>query len=301
MDKEQARFILRSFRPDGADCGDADFAEALKLAAEDLELNEWLAAERAFDASFSRALGSVDLPPGLRDDILACLAAGRGDLPQAEDPLDATLIGAVAAIRVPSSLRDETLAAMELTAASVVRPGFPWRRLALPVAAAAGVAFALVLNRPTDTQDSLPPLAAGAEPVPLELVQAGFIRTFESPLFHLDARRDDHRELVEHLRARKLPCMSTLPPGLRNAKGVGCRELIIDGKQGSLLCFDEQENGTVHLVIFRSEDVRCGGLPRCGSPRFVRDGNWSVARWTADGNVFVLLGNTEVDRLKSIF
>jgi len=57
MDKEQAKFILRSFRPDGSDVNDKDFSEALALAMEDRELGEWLAAERAFDASLADALG----------------------------------------------------------------------------------------------------------------------------------------------------------------------------------------------------------------------------------------------------
>ena len=75
MDKEEARFILRSFRPDGADVNDADFAEALALAMENRELGEWLASERAFDAAFAKALGSIDLPEHLREDIIACLPA----------------------------------------------------------------------------------------------------------------------------------------------------------------------------------------------------------------------------------
>ena len=84
MDKEQARFILRSFRPDGADVDDKDFAEALALATENRELGEWLADERAFDAAFAKALSSVELPETLRQDILGCLAGERGDFPQAE-------------------------------------------------------------------------------------------------------------------------------------------------------------------------------------------------------------------------
>jgi hypothetical protein len=35
--------ILGSYRPDGADASDPDFAEALHLAAADRELGEWLA------------------------------------------------------------------------------------------------------------------------------------------------------------------------------------------------------------------------------------------------------------------
>ncbi|MEI7928288.1 MAG: hypothetical protein WCH40_07030 [Verrucomicrobiales bacterium] len=56
MNKEQARFILHSFRPDGADAADSDFAQALHLAAEDRELGEWLARERARDAEVSRGI-----------------------------------------------------------------------------------------------------------------------------------------------------------------------------------------------------------------------------------------------------
>ena len=116
MDKEQARFILRSFRPDGADAGDPDFAEALKLAMENRELGEWLASERAFDAAFASALVTVDLPELLREDILACLAVERGDFPQAEDRHDARLIGAFASIQPPASLRESVIAAMDRTA-----------------------------------------------------------------------------------------------------------------------------------------------------------------------------------------
>ena len=34
MDKEEARFILRCFRPDGADAGNPDFAEAVTAAGD---------------------------------------------------------------------------------------------------------------------------------------------------------------------------------------------------------------------------------------------------------------------------
>jgi len=63
MDKEEARFILRCFRPDGADAENPDFAEALAWAAKDRELGEWLARERARDADFASALSSVSRKP----------------------------------------------------------------------------------------------------------------------------------------------------------------------------------------------------------------------------------------------
>ena len=187
MDKEQARFILRSFRPDGADVEDSDFTGALKLALENRELGEWLANERAFDAGFAKALGSVNFPENLRDDILACLAGERGDFPQAESPRDAAWIAALATIHPPTCLRDELLAAMGRTAPSAVVAGkiSIFRRAAFPFAAAAGIALAFFITRSANT--TVVPTGM----LPIEAVQAGFIRSYESPLFRLDEKRDD--------------------------------------------------------------------------------------------------------------
>jgi hypothetical protein len=296
MDKEHARLILRSFRPDGADVDDRDFAEALALAHSDRELGEWLANERAFDARFARALSAVHLPETLRADILRSLAVERGDFPQAEDAADAALIGALASIHPPPGLRGEIIAAMQLSVASNKKsPGF--RRFALPFAAAAGVAFAFFLTRGEE------PSAKGAslnQPLPVDVVQAGFIRAFESPLFSLDEQREDHQVLIEHLKSKKLPCPGCLPPGLANVKGIGCRELVIDGRRGSLVCFDEREAGTVHLVIFRREDV-AGELPTRDSPEFATKGGWAAARWEDDRNVFILFGHTGIEKLAALF
>jgi hypothetical protein len=295
MDKEQARFILRSFRPDGADGNDADFASALALAIADRDLGEWLAEERAFDAAFAKALCSVELPETLREDILGCLAGERGDFPQAEDGRDVVLIGALASIQPPPRLREEILTAMDRSAAGS-RAKLPvWQRFGMPMAAAAGVALAFFLTR-----GETPKTAANPGPVPVDVVQAGFIQAFESPLFSLDEQREDHQALITHLKSRKLPCPGCLPPGLANVKGIGCRELVIDGKRGSLVCFDERENGTVHLVIFRREDV-CGSLPKRESPDFAQKGHWAAARWEDDRNVFILIGNTDVRKLAALF
>src|SRR5262245_6410082 len=121
MDKEEARFILRCFRPDGADAENPDFAEALAWAAKDRELGEWLARERAQDADFATALNSVGIPPVLREEILVSLAMERGAAAMYPDSFDASVIGAMAGICPPSSLRGEILSAMERTAAEPVK------------------------------------------------------------------------------------------------------------------------------------------------------------------------------------
>jgi hypothetical protein len=296
VDKEQARFILRSFRPDGSDGSDPEFAEALKLAHEDIELGQWLANERTFDAAFAAALAGVTLPPALGNTILTALAIKRGDTPQAADPLDAAMIGALASLQPPLALRGEVLAGMKSTARPDRRPVSSWRRAAIPLAAAAGIALALVITR----RQVSPPLVRNA-PLPVEVVETGFIRAFESPRFALDETLEDHRVLITHLKQRKLPCPCCLPRGLANVKGIGCRELVINGKSGSLLCFDAREEGIVHLIIFRREDVR-GELPQRQSPAYSQSGSWSVARWADDERAFFLLGkDTNTTKLAALF
>ncbi len=297
MDKEQARFILRSFRPDGADVGDPDFAEALKFAMENRELGEWLAHERAFDAAFANALSSIDLPENLRTDIIACLAAERGDFPPTEESQDAAWIVALASVQPPESLREEVLAAMERTVTHerVAPPLSIFRRLAIPLAAAAGIALAFLVTRPT-----APTAVARNRTVPIEVVKASFVKTYESPTFDLEEKREDPRMLVQHLQERELPCPGCLPRGLRDVKGIGCRELEVDGKRGSLICFKVGNCGVVHIVIFRREDVS-GDFPEGTFPTFDRQGDWASARWQDDRNVFIMMSNTQGDKLPELF
>lgn len=294
MDKEQARFILRGFRPDGADAGDPDFADALKLALENRELGEWLAHERAFDAAFANALDTVDLPENLREDILACLAVERGDFPQAEDATDASWIGALASIHPPAGLRDGVLAAMDRTLVPDGKVSI-FRRMSIPLAAAAGIALAFLITRPEK-----PTAVAQAPRIPIEAVQAGFIRTFESPGFDLEEKNPQHLTLIRHLEDSGLPCPSCLPPGLEKVAGLGCRELVIDGKRGSLICFNRGEDGVVHLVIFRREDLE-GKLPGKKHPDFSTRGDWATARWEDGSNVMMLIGRTKVENLTALF
>lgn len=320
MDKEEARFILRCFRPDGADAGNPDFAEALAWAAKDRELGEWLAHERSRDADFAIALNAVTIPGDLREEILAGLALERGDLTPRPDAFDTSVIGAMASICPPAGLRCEILAAMQRTAQP--RRSWKWTWLwGAPLAAAAGIAFAFVASRPDTVTtvpgnlvDASPPEEVrvtapqellqnvGAIPISINKVETGFINTYEDPGFTLDLKNPDHHALFEHLKSARLPCPNAcLPKGLKEVPGLGCRELKIDGKRGALVCFKE-ENDLVHLVAFKRCDVRCK-LPQKGEPDFSKHGKWSVARWADDEWVYVLMGENNIDakRLKDLF
>jgi hypothetical protein len=302
MDKTQARFILDSFRPDGADALDPDFAEALALAMTDRELGDWLAHERALDTAFADALATVDLPETLRSGILACLAAERVAFPRAENVSDASWIGALASLQTPPALRDQVLAAMDRTIAKAVPAPKNVRKFPrfwpvwVPLAAAAGIALALGLPRAV-----APSVVVRTHvTVPISAVEAGFVQAIESPKFQLEEKTPDHMALVAHLRDRGLPCPRCLPPGLRSVAGFGCRELMVDGVRGSLICFDLGTDGLVHLVIFQREDVR-GDFPKLTDPRFVSNGGWATAMWADKARVYLALSRADSEKLAALF
>ncbi len=71
MNNNEARFLLRAYRPGGRDAADPAFASALAQARSDPALGAWFAREQAFDAAVAEKLRAVAPPPGLREAILA--------------------------------------------------------------------------------------------------------------------------------------------------------------------------------------------------------------------------------------
>jgi len=71
MNNEQAKFILRAYRPGGRDAGDAIFGAALQQAQLDPALGAWFAREQALDAAVAAKVRAVAPPAGLREAILA--------------------------------------------------------------------------------------------------------------------------------------------------------------------------------------------------------------------------------------
>lgn len=298
MDKEKAKFILESFRPDGADVADADFAEALRLATTDRELGEWLMSERAFDAEFAEALARVELPHGLRERVLLSMVQDLGDVPKLDIHKESEMISAFAGIDVPGGLRERILVTMEQTAkARTGEKNWTWAKFSIPLAAAAGIAFAFLLLREDSSPDAT---VAKVDNITISAVADGFVRTIESPIFSLDVHNEDKSILFAELRDKGLPVADAdLPPGLESLKGLGCRELVVDGKRGTLVCL-YTDQGTVHLVTFRLSDVS-GDLPRIVTPDFSEEREWTMAQWKDDKNAYTLIGRKSVGDLDRFF
>jgi hypothetical protein len=59
MDNEEAKFILRAYRPNGADAGDAKFCAALEQAKRDPELARWFERELALDKTVAGKVRAI--------------------------------------------------------------------------------------------------------------------------------------------------------------------------------------------------------------------------------------------------
>lgn len=307
MDKDQAQFILESFRPDGADAVDADFAEALQLAAEDRELGEWLANERATDATFAAALCEVEIPEELRQHILAVMRGESPIDPEVDSAMDEVVCGAMSKVQPPSGLRDQIIAAMEIqlgqddkVTAMSAQPSsrssskkagwrFGWPKMAAIAAAVAlGAFFAFQMTTHHEENSRI-----SSHDVQVE---AGRMLNAS---FELDVKNTSREKMNTWLVSHELPTPSSLPASIQRMKSLGCKKISLpDGKEAALICFMKDDGGMIHLVIVKNNDVTDRDLPSLNQ---VKGGDcyhcpktkWNCTRWQDKQNTFILLSKSK--------
>ncbi len=71
MHRQEAKFLLSAYRPNGADALDPDLAEARRFAQRDPELARWFAAQLKFDAAIAQRLGELFPTAEMRAEIYA--------------------------------------------------------------------------------------------------------------------------------------------------------------------------------------------------------------------------------------
>jgi len=77
MDNREAKFILNVYRPGGQDASDPRFSEALDQARRDPMLERWFSESIAFDTAMTEKLRAIEVPPDLRENILAGAKVSR--------------------------------------------------------------------------------------------------------------------------------------------------------------------------------------------------------------------------------
>jgi len=313
MDKEQAKFILQSFRPNGQDAADADFQEALQLAVEDREIGEWLAAERAMDADFSAALGEIAISENLRVNILAIMHGAAPEDPESDDEMDQLLSDALTDMHPPEGLRDQILAAMEMQKKStsqkqdvgvsnIVVGKFNQKKwinvAAIAAAVVLGVFLALQMDFGDKQKASL--TSYDVQQNAGQLLNAGF---------SLDVKNSDSTHLTSWLSDQNLPAPSELkdlPPGLRDLPSVGCKKMVLPGdKEGSLICFLTKDKNSIHLVVVSNDTVEDANLPERSEVTVSNcyhcpKTSWNVVRWRDVDNTYILLAKPEAQEKEEL-
>ncbi len=211
---------------------------------------------------------------------------------------DEKLADAFNASPVPASLNDRLLAAMmaevkeetEVPAPSpapVAAPGtkksalFSWLALAAVVTlSAAGLWWKT--TAPAWETEAL-----------------AIVREVNDGRLALDAQSPDIAPLKALLAAAKAPTPEQLPQDLTALSTLGCKVIQIGGRPASVVCFQITKDKAAHLVTFKVADV--SRAPSDKGPKFVQQGEWQVATWSAGDQGYLLATQADARILKDLF
>jgi anti-sigma factor RsiW len=114
MHRDEAKYLLSAYRPDGQDAADPQFHDALELLKIDPELARWFAEERALDRALAAKFAAFPVPPQLKHQLLAARKVVRPAAPWWQRPgwitaaaAALTLLLIVLALSWPSTQRTE--------------------------------------------------------------------------------------------------------------------------------------------------------------------------------------------------
>lgn len=317
MDKKQAQFILQSYRPNGSDAVDADFARALRLVAEDYELGEWLARERAADTAFAQAISNVEIPVELRQQIIEVMGKDDDRDLVENDALDKLFIDAVGELQPPKGLRSQLVTAMKVEQdpelgepieSTQGMPSIGQNNLRSRVSRIAAVAAAIVVGGFFAYQ------LTSESPSSDELFRSHEVQHHAGNLlnasFEYDVKENDPERIHTWLVNNELPAPNSIPHGLKKLSCHGCKEIKLDrAKRASMVCFSEGGGGSIYLIIVSNADMIDQGLPKL-SEVSVKDcyhckvTKCEVARWQDTQNTYILFKKAQSehkDHLASYF
>ncbi len=269
MDREQARFILQSLRPDGTDEESADFEEALGVASEDAALGAWLSAERKRDAAIAATFEDIPVPASLPEDILAAVRLEKGSRASSED-LAADQAG-LREVRSPvqvgaSDEKQMTVLKVEVAgrASGLTSPGYSLdytssgerKEGMMKVVLLTGLlvvgafaAFELTSSNP----DSM---ASGREPMTLQALgrEALVVVSQELPF---ELQGNGLYGYQDWIRAEGGPRFDfmALPRKISGGQLLGCRVSTVGEARAAHLCF-EVENVPVHVFVVPTMPVK---------------------------------------------
>lgn len=254
MKNDEAKFILRAYRPGGQDAADPQFAEALAQSRRDPELGRWFAEQTALDTAIGGKLQSIPVPADLKASILA----GRKIVPIRTEPWWRQSLHPAA-----------TAAALAVTLATI---GY----LALHVPPEPKADFSRF------TQDITDYLGKGYGVLPRHAHLATTdVTYFGSQSYRMNYRSPSLDDIRQWLAANGGHGDFTSPPGLKKPLNLGCGVMDWRGKRITLIAFQTGRilpQDKVHLVIINTADLP--DAPPRGQPRFDEREEWTTAAWS---------------------
>ncbi len=263
MNNDEAKFLLRAYRPGGQDAADPQFAEALDQARRDPDLARWLAEQTALDAALGAKLAAVPVPADLKASILA----GRKVVP---------LPPAAPWWR----LRVHPAAAAVALAVTFAVIGF----LALHEPPEPRADFASFTHDLTDY------LGKGYGVLP----RHAHLATTEANYFGAQSYRMNYRspsldDVRGWLKENGGHTEFSVPAALKRSLNLGCAVMDWRGRRVTLVAFQTGRalpQDKVHLVIINAADLP--DAPPRNQPHFAGGEDWTTAAWT-DGPLTYLL------------
>lgn len=189
----------------------------------------------------------------------------------------------LADVRIPADLKDDLVALRK-----VVIPASWWRR-PMTVLAAAAATLTVLLS-----------LWFGAsQRVPFAEFHSHVAAIAGGRVEPLDVATHDVVEVRQWLQARKAPADFVVPRGLAPHSSLGCRLLVWSDRKVSLICFQLEGRGMVHLFVtdregFRflpSRDPAVGTLTASGV---------HTLSWADSKHVYVLAGREDEGTLREL-
>jgi hypothetical protein len=253
MKIDEAKTILQSYRPSGADAHDSAFAEALQLARENPELGNWFSRQQAFDAALSSEMSHVAAPADLRNRILQAAADQSGS---AERSPEGRTAGSTTTTTRRSWWREAH--------------GWKWASAAAVVVLLGSGAFLL---RPRSTPLTKSPLAAIA------------IEDAEDGSKHGN-RSKEASELRKKMNQPTTRLQDLLPIDYETLHESGCRTVKVEGRDVVEFCFKRNGAGH-HWYIARREDFPKLKAPEV--PEVSQEKGASIATWADKTHLHVLV------------
>ena len=289
MNYQEAKEILRLYRPGTADVQDPAFATALEFARHDEELAQWLKNHHARHAAIRNQFKQIAIPAGLKEQILAeqnprsAMANADARSRRGDEADDRN------ARENSSSHVDDDRSEIS---SNIIRKNFSWWRK--PVFLRAAAVFVLLLG-----------IAA------IWFQQSGKndysqyrVRMVSTALrtYAMDLETSDLNRIQRFLAERNAPSEYTLPDELKRLEATGCVVVRWQNNPISMICFRTGQplrpGEKSDLFLFVADRATFSNHASIGSPDIEKINRLTTASWVHGDKVFLLAAPGDEESLR---